>query len=227
MPAAHALREEQELNFILQTPLLMEGEIQYSFSVLGPDKLQKNYPLISELDSLGLLSTEKPSIMISKFAYVVKKPIGIFDPNEDEESKFLSFTSGGASVKKLGPGQFSFESAGKPGLKFKLTQYEDSDDISTLSRSKASRGIQAAKRLDPLFQSTTLMVFRELTEFSHSFNGATELYAYLPLNEHRTLVFGFKFISLKDYSNGSGLKQSLVDEYKGLQKILDEKKFQP
>lgn len=224
---AHALRLEPQLNFILQTPLLMEGEIQYSFSVISSENLRKQHPLISEMDSLGLLGAKGHSFMVSKFAFVVKKPLGVFDQKGDEEADFLSYLYGGAKVKRLGEGLFSYESKGQPGIKFKLARFEDSDDISTLSRSKAARGIQAAKRLDPLFQSASLMIFHELTDFNHSFNGATELFAYLPLNEYRTLVFGLKLVSLKDYSNGSSLKQSLSEEYKNLQTLLDQKKNNP
>jgi hypothetical protein len=222
----HALREEPELNFILQTSQLMEGEIQYSFKVLSPEGLKKLSPLLSELDSLGLVSSGT-SLMVSKFAFVVKKPMGIFDQKEDEEADFLSFLSGGSKVKRMGDGLFSFHTKGEPGLSYQLARFEDSDDISTLSRSKAARGIQAVKRLDPLFQSASLMIFQELTNFSHSFNGATELYAYLPLNEFRTLVFGFKLVSLKDYSNDSSLKQSLSEEYQNLQRLMNEKKTSP
>jgi len=221
-----AIRLEPEINFILQTPLLMEGEIQYSFSVLSGENLKKQYPLLSELDSIDLLSVKGSSFMISKFAFVVRKPMGVFDPKEDEETNFLSYLSG-AKVQRQGEGLFSYHLPGTPGLKYKLARFEDSDDISTLSRSKAARGIQAAKRLDPLFQSASLMSFHELTGFSHSFNGATELFAYLPLNESRTLVFGFKLVSLKDYANDSSLRQGLVEEFQSLQSLLDQFKKKP
>lgn len=221
---AYAIRLEPELNFVLQTPLLLEGEIQYSFSVLSAETIKKERPLIAELDSLELLSNKGSSFLVSKFAFVVKKPLGVFDQSEDEEAGFLSYLSGGAKVNKRGEGRYSFELQGSPGLKYSMARFEDSDDISTLSRSKAARGIQAAKRLDPLFQSASLMTFHELTEFNHSFNGATELFAYLPLNESRTLVFGFKLVALKDYSNDSNLKQGLVEEFKNIQTLINNRR---
>lgn len=219
-----AQKLEPEINFILQTPLLLEGEIQYSFSVLSSETLKKQHPLLAELDTQELLGSKKASFMLSKFALVVKKPLGIFDQKEDEEAGFLSYLSQG-KVQKVRDGVFQYHLGGEPGLKFNLARFEDSDDISTLSRSRAARGIQAAKRLDPLFQSASLMTFHELSSFSHSFNGATELFAYLPLNESRTLVFGFKLVSLKDYANDSSLRQSLLEELLNYKKLVDQKKF--
>ena len=218
-----AQKLEPEINFILRTPLLLDGEVQYSFSVLSAEALRKKYPLLSELDTLELLNSKDASFMISKFAFVVKKPLGVFDQKETDEAEFLSYLAQG-KVQKIKDGVYQYHLEGQPGLKYKLTRYEDSDDISTLSRSRAARGIQAAKRLDPLFQSASLMTFHELTDFGHSFNGATELYAYLPLNESRTLVFGFKFISLKDYANDSGLRQGLQEEIFNFKRLIDERK---
>lgn len=224
--SAKALKEEAELNFVIQTQKLLEGEIQYSFSVLSAANVRKNYPLVAELDSLDLLGQKNASIMLSKFAFVAKAPLGAFDHKEDEEAAYLASLTG-STVRRVGEARYSVTTKGAPELRYTLARFEDSDDISTLSRSKAARGIQAAKRLDPLFQSSSLMIFHELTGFSHSYNGGTELYSYLPLNEHRTLVFGMKFVSLKDYSNGSSLRQGLTDELEGMKRILDAKKPLP
>lgn len=220
--ALMAATEKKELNFTVDSEALLKGGLDYSFTVVSPATIYRDYPGFEELDSQGLLKKKGSTILLSKFAFVAHRPVGFFDDQIDNQV-FLTQLLGNVRLQRLGEGKFKVQIKNDP-TNYVLQNYVDSDDISTVSHPRVAKAILAVKRLDVLAQSASFLIFQEMTRFSVGMQGAVQVSAYIPLKENRTLIVGYRLVSVKKYANDSALKSDLAKEYQSIMKLLNRPK---
>jgi hypothetical protein len=214
--------EQKELNFRVNAEVMLKGELHFSFQVISPEGLLKLLPSMQEFDSLGLLNDRKASLLVNKFSYVVKKPVGFFDQRTLEDEKFISAVLAPARAKKISTTEFVVSVPGATPYHYRLMNYFDSDDITTASNAKIGKSVTAIKKIDVLAQSASSIFLHEMTNYSLMARGGLKLEAYIPLKEERTLVIGFQVISLQDYkANSSGLKAQTLKEFERQQALIN------
>lgn len=214
--------EQKELNFKVNAEVMLKGELHFSFQVISPDGLLKELPPVQEFDSLGILKDKKASLLVNKFSYVVKKPVGFFDQRTLEDEKYVSAVLSPAKARKLSASEFLISVPGANPYQYRLINYFDSDDITTASNSMVVKSVTAIKKMDVLVQSASSIYFHETTNYSLMARGGLKLEAYIPLKEERTLVIGFQVISLQDYkANSSDLKAQTLKEFERQRSLIN------
>lgn len=214
--------EQKVLNFKLQTERLLKGELHYSFEIISSQGLIKNHPELVDFDSLGLLKRKDASILLNKISYVVQKPVGFFDQQTSLDQNFLAHLMGSQKIQKLSESKFLVTVPGQPAFTYQLHIAFDSDDISTAHTSKIVKSIAALKKLDVLAQSSSSIIYREMTDFTLAARGGISVSSYVPLKENRTLVIAFQLISLQDYvANASELKTNTLKEFAATRNLIN------
>lgn len=210
----YALAEEQkDINFSVDTKLLMKGEVHYAQKIMSPAKFHSKYADLYDLDSLAILQEPNIKVVISKTAYIVDKPVGFFDHLNIGDEKFISHIMSKQKVKKLSENHFKINVIGDSGYSYLMNTYFDSDDISTLPNSKVVRAVTQAKKLDVISQSAATISYKEMTNYSKYFVGGIQVSSHIPINENKTLILNYSLFSVKkQFALKKILKQSLKDE---------------
>lgn len=219
-----AQTEKKDFNFEVDATVLLKGELHYSFAVLSPAGIAKDFPQMVNFDSLGLLNKKDASLLISKAAYVVNKPVGFFDQQTTQNDELITYLLGEQKVRKINESTFGVTVPGEPPLTYKLSYFYDSDDISTVKNSRGVKSVTAAKQLDVLAQSASSIIYQEMTDFNLGSLGGVMVSAYIPLKENRTLVISIKMVSLRDYANDTELKSNTVNEYVSSRRLINSYK---
>lgn len=214
--------EQKELNYKVDAEQLLKGEIHFAFRVLSPKSLRKEFPEMTELDTLGLMNKRDASLLITKASYVVNKPAGFFDQQSLDNEDYNSFILRPQKLKKIAPSTYLVTVPGPKPFTYKMQSYFDSDDITTVPNSRAVKALTAMKKVDVLSQSGSSLVYKELTHFTLSALGGVSLYSYIPLKEERTLVIFFQLLSLEDYTaNSSQLKANISNEIQATRNLIN------
>jgi hypothetical protein len=187
--------------------------------------LQK-HPEFREFDSLGLLRDKTGKFMISKSAFLVKKPIGFFDHRHMLDEAYIRHLAGDARVRKKNEQIFLIENQ-SAAPSYRQSNFFDSDDISTLDRGRIIHTVSAARKMDVMVQSATSSVVQELDQFSASFKGAVLLHSHIPIREDRTLIITYRLTSLKGEPSKSALRDGLATELKTTQQRINRFQSEP
>lgn len=212
---------QEELNFKVNVLQLMEGDIHYSFEIHDRANLLKQHPEFTGFDSLSLLHNKKNKFIISKSAWVVNKPIGFFDHQHMTDENFIRHLLNEYQVQKTHQETFR---VGQKGQRFsyRLRTFFDSDDISTLDRSRMIHTVAAAKKMDVMVQSATASVVQELDQFTEISPGAVILLSHIPLKENKTLIISYRLSALlPSHAPSKQLRDNLSQEYQKLQQRIN------
>jgi hypothetical protein len=212
----HAQSRQPLVNFKVNVLQLMEGDIHYSSEILSRKDLIQHQPDFREFDSLGLLKQKEAQFLVSKAAFVVRKPIGFFDHQHMTDESFIKHITDG-SVKKSDEETFKVTSA---GINYRLRNYFDSDDISTLARGRIIHSVAAAKKMDIMVQGAASTVIQEMDQFNTGSDGVVVLLAHLPLKENQTLIISYRLSSIKGLVQEKRIHENLLEELKRLQKNI-------
>ncbi len=213
--------KEKKLNFTIKSESLKK-DIHYSFAQGDVKVLKKRFSDIAKLDSFGFLKNLGSSVIAAKVAYVVKKPIGFFDHENLVDQRLVAKLLGDQKVDRTSPNSYHVIVPGQDKVSYKLKIYVDSDDVSTLPRSKVTESVSAFKRLDVISQSAPSISFKEMSEFSSYSWGAVSVSSYIPLKEDRTLIITYYLTSLKTRGNVKENEANLVEEFKATQTIIEK-----
>lgn len=213
--------KEKKLNFKVKAESL-KSDIHYSFAQGVAEELQTNLPEIAKLDSLGFLSNRNSSVIVSKVAYVVEKPIGFFDHENLVDEKLVSKLLGDQKIKKTSPDTFVVVIPGKKLVTYKLRVFIDSDDVSTLPQAKVTESVTAFKKLDVISQSAPAISFREMSEFSSYAWGSVVVSSYIPLKENQTLIISYYMTSLKEKGDVKKNEENIKEEFISTQQIMSK-----
>lgn len=205
--------EQKDINFSVDTNLLMKGDVHYAQKILSPTKFHSKYADLYDLDSLAMLQEPNIKVVISKTAYIVDKPVGFFDHLNVEDEKFIKHIMGKQKVKKISGNHFKIKVEGSSGYTYKMSNFFDSDDISTLPNSKVVRAVTQAKKWDVISQSAATIFYKEMTNYTKYFNGGVQVSSHIPINENKTLILNYSLFSVKkQFAIKKILKRSLKDE---------------
>lgn len=188
--------KQKDLNFTVKGEELIKGDVYYSVEVLTTKQLKKFLPVFIELDSSGFTKAKNAKLLVSKTAYVVRKPVGFFDHDKIVNEEFLNHYFGEQKVTKTEDRTFKVRIPGSTPQTYKLRTHFDSDDISTTTNSRAIRAITGAKKMDIQVQGAQSIIMREMWDFSRGSYGAVHVTAYIGLTEDKTLVIDFGLMSL-------------------------------
>lgn len=214
------VKKQTKLNFNVVGEALNE-DIHYSFAQGSASVLKKNFPHIAKLDSVGFLKEKGASVVVSKVAYVIKKPIGFFDHENLVDEKLVSELMGQQKVRKVGNDGFYVAVPGKEKLTYRLKIYVDSDDVSTLPHSRVTESITSFKKLDVISQSASSISFREMSDFSDLAWGAVMVNSFIPLKENKTLVIGYYLSALRVKGNEKQNEANLRAEFESTKMIME------
>lgn len=225
VPTYAKVVELEELHFMMDPSHLLKGDIYYTFKLLKPRMLEQKYPAVMELDSIGLLHEEDVLIPLSKFVYVVNKPVGFFDQNHIHDDLFINHIMGEQSVKKQAPNKYKVKVPGERSHTYTMRSYFDSDDISTLPNSRVIQAVTSAKKLDVLSQGASSIVFQEFVEFSRYAEGGTRVTSYIPLKENRTLIISYALTAVRTpFAKEAQLKKNLIQEVSAVKTLIESYK---
>lgn len=193
------VKEMNKLVFDLETSRLIDGEIHFSMDIVSLKKLKKKYPKLMALDTTGFSKTPQTKMILTKTAYIVKKPAGFFDHENIGSEEFTKHYMGDQKVKKLDKQSYKISVTGADSYEYQMKTFFDSDDISTLPDSKVIRAVTAVKKLDVISQSATLIIFREFSNFTKYSAGSIEVSSIIPLKENKTLIITYGLTAIKKY----------------------------
>lgn len=188
--------KQKELNFPVKGEELLKGDVHYSYSLTTKEELAGLYPDFLDLDTTGITKPSNARLLVSKAAYVVKKPTGFFDNNKVVDVTFLNHLFGEQKVSAKADGVFSVVIPGSTPQQYKMRTHFDSDDISSTKSSRAIRAITAAKGLDIQIKGASSIIVRETWDYSKGAYGAIHVTAYLTIMEDQTLVIDYGLMSL-------------------------------
>ena len=211
--------KEKRLNYKFNSELLMKGDIHYSFRLVNAKDVRGQFPVISQLDTLGMLRKPEVKILMSKVVYVINKPIGFFDHKQMVDEKFLGHLSEGSKLKALS--EESFQVKGPSSYNYGMKVYFDSDDVSTLPDAKAIKAVTAARKLDVISQSSSAVVMKEYSNFSKFQEGVVTVTSFVPLKENKTLAITYHIAAVKESSISLGLEDLFKEELSSQKILLD------
>lgn len=198
-PLCARVVEMKELPFVIDTVPLIKGDIHYAMDIVTLKKLKKKYPQLATMDTTAFTKEPKTRMVLTKAAYIVKKPAGFFDHENIGSEKFIKHYVGDQKVKKIEDNNFKISVLGVDGYDYQMKTFFDSDDISTLPNSKVIRAVTEAKKLDVISQGSTLTMFREFHHFTKYSLGASEVSSVIPLKENKTLIISYTLTAVKKY----------------------------
>lgn len=214
--------KQKDLNFNVKGEELLHGDVYYSVEVLTKKKLKKFIPAFVELDSSGFTKARNAKLLVSKTAYVVRKPVGFFDHDKVVNENFLNHYLGEQKVTKIEDRTFKVSIPGNTSQSYKLRTHFDSDDISTTTNSRAIRAITGAKKMDIQVQGAQSIIMREMWDYSRGSYGAVHVTAYIGIKGDRTLVIDYGLMSLiPPLLARETLEESISQEASAHQELLD------
>ncbi len=188
--------KQKDLNFTVKGEDLLKGDVWYSVDVMTKKQLSKILPHFLDMDTSGFTKSKNSPLLVSKSAYVLNKPIGVFDHQKAASLRYIRHLMGEQKVSELSERTFKVDIPGGNPQHYKLRMHFDSDDISTTTNSRAIRAITGAKKMDIQVQGASSIYMREMWDFSKGSNGAVHVTAYLTLKENKTLVIDYGIMSL-------------------------------
>ena len=213
--------EEKGLYYKSNTGALMGEDLQFYYTSGIPELLYKKIPETFELVPLPLLREKNVEVVLLKSTFMVNKPVGFFDHEHMTNEKFVAHMYDGQSVRKVGD-VYKLSQPGPLGHSYQIQTFFDSDDISTLPKSKASKIVATSKKLDVIAQGASATVVNEYSDFSRFYRGGTSVISYMSLKENKTLVVYYKMMVVKkDFAPESAVKESFLRELVTLKKQID------
>ncbi len=217
--------KQKDLNFTVKGEELLKGDVYYSVEVMTKKELKKILPHFLDLDTSGFTKSKNSPLLVSKTAYVVNKPIGVFDHQKAASLRYLKHLFGEQKVSEISERTFSVEIPGSTPQRYKLRTHFDSDDISATTNSRAIRAITGAKKMDIQVQGASSIIMREMWDYSRGSNGGVHVTAFLTLKENKTLVIDYGIMSLippllaretleGSISNEASAHQSLINLFR-------------
>lgn len=214
--------ERKKLNFSVDPTKLMNGDIHHALVTASPSKFTSKFPDFADLDSLYFLDSSQTKIVISKSAYIIKKPAGFFDHQTVGSESFLAHYLGDQKLSKIAENDFLITVPGKESYTYKMRTYFDSDDISTLPNSKIVRAVTQIKKLDILSQSASSTIFRDFRDFSKYSVGGIQISSIIPLKENRTLIITYSITGvLSEFAKKAPLKKSFSEEIQAQKELIE------
>jgi hypothetical protein len=216
------ISKKTSIPFQIETDKLLKGELHYAVFLHSPKFVKDKWEWSKNFDSVALLKNKDDQILMSKFAYVVNKPIGFFDHTHLTDERFIAHLMGDQKITKISETAFKVEVPGKSAHEFKMDSYYDSDDISTLSHPKTIHAVTTMKGVDTISQSATATVFKELTGYSKFSDGAVSAAYYVPLKENKTLIITYQMHAVrKAFAKKKELEKNLVDEMAAQKQLIE------
>ncbi|HXH31415.1 MAG TPA: hypothetical protein VNJ01_11425 [Bacteriovoracaceae bacterium] len=213
--------EEKSLYYKINTGALMSEDIQYYYVQGTPEDLYKKIPEAFELVALPLLREKDVVVILLKSTFMVNRPAGFFDHEHMTNEKYVSHIMAGQTVRKSGD-FYKVSVPGPYGHSFQMQTFFDSDDISTLPKSKASKIVATSKKLDVIAQGASATIVNEYSDFSRHLRGGTSVISYMSLKENKTLVVYYKMMVLKrNYADSKTIRESFLTELTVLKKQID------
>jgi hypothetical protein len=214
--------KQKDLNFNVKGEDLLKGDVYYSVAVMTKKELIKILPYFLELDTSGFTKSKNSPLLVSKTAYVVNKPIGVFDHQKASSLRYLKHLLGEQRVSEIAERTFAVEIPGSTPQKYKLRTHFDSDDISTTTNSRSIRAITGAKKMDIQVQGASSIIMREMWDYSRGSNGGIHVTAFMTLKENKTLVIDFGLMSLiPPLQARETLESSIEDEASAHQSLIN------
>lgn len=212
---------QKNLRFKVEIERLMKGEVHFAVSVLRPESLEKKYPELYDMDTLGLSTEKDVMILVGKSVQVVNKPAGFFDDQNLSSEKFVRHILGDQEVTKEKDNKFKVSVPG--GVSYKLKTFFDSDDISTLPNSRVIRAVTQAKKLDVISQGSSATMVKEMYDFSgKKVVGGVSVSSFISLKDNRTLMLTYTITALrKPIASKNQLKQNYLDETLATKELMD------
>lgn len=211
--------KEKRLNYKFNSELLMKGDIHYSYRLVDAKELKTKFPMIAQMDTLGMVKKPDIKILMSKIVYVINKPIGFFDHKQMVDEKFLGHLNEGSKLKALS--EESFKVTGPASYNYGMKVYFDSDDVSTLPDAKAIKAVTAARKLDVISQSSSAVLMKEYSNFSKFQEGVVIVTSFVPLKENKTLAITYHIAAVKDSSISLGLEDLFKEELVSQRNLLE------
>lgn len=216
------ISKKTSIPFNIETDKLLKGEVHYALFLHSPAKVKEKWEWSQKFDSVALLKGKDSAIVVSKFAYVVNKPIGFFDHTHLSDERYIAHIMGDQKVSKIDENSYKVNVAGKYAHTFNLDSYYDSDDVSTLSHPKSIHAVTTMKGVDTISQSATATVFREMTGYTNFAEGAVSASYYVPLKENKTLIITYQMHGVKKkFANKKVLEKNLVEEALAQKALLE------
>jgi hypothetical protein len=216
-----AALEQREFNFKIDAEKLLSGDVHYSYHLLSPRKTLERFPLAADLDSLSLLQERNVHIMLTKKAYVVKRPVGFYDNDHIKNKDYMKHIMGQQELREIDPVTYKVRVPGKNGHTYKIKSYFDSDDISTLPSSRIIQAVSAIKRMDVLSQSASSIILKEYTDYSDYLVGGTEISSYITLKENSTIIITYNISAVRNaFAKEESLKKGFVNEVNIVNKLI-------
>ncbi len=214
--------KQKDLNFPVKGEELLKGDVYFSVEILTRKKLEKKIPAFLELDTSGFSKGKNATLLVSKAAYVVNKPVGFFDHLKATDLKYLNHVMGEQKISSIDEKTFRVVIPGGNNQSYKLRTHFDSDDISSTENSRSIRAITGAKKMDIQVQGASSIIVREMWDFSKGSDGAIHVTAYLTLTENKTLVIDYGLMALtRPLLATETLVGSIVDEAGAQQKLIN------
>lgn len=213
--------EQRDFNFKVDAEKLLSGDVHYSYHLLPPRKLVERFPLAADLDSLSLLQERDVHIMLTKKAYVVKRPVGFYDNDHIKNIDYMKHTMGEQELREIDPVTYKVTVPGRSGHTYKMKSYFDSDDISTLPSSRIIQAVSAIKKMDVLSQSASSIILKEYTDYSDFLVGGTEISSYITLKENSTIIITYSISAVRNnYAKADSLKKGFVNEVHAVNELI-------
>jgi len=196
---------EKDLYFKPDPSILIKNKLQYALVLLSPAQLLKKFPEAIDLDSVSGLKQKKVKVLFAKTAFVVDRPIGFFDHEHMQDLKYLRHIYGEQRIDKIVDSQFNVIVPGTTEHSYQMNIFFDSDDISTLPRSKIIQGVNTARKFDVLSQGANSVIFQEFTKYTKYLHSGVNIQMFSPLKEGKTLVINYQMIFINKHYATEGI----------------------
>lgn len=209
--------EKPELNFAIDYKALSSGEIHYSFSLRQAHEIPND---IASLDTLGILNHNNARILYNKIAYIVKKPVQVFNYQQISNLSEIQRLMPHAKVKKVSERSFEVSTKGLFGYKYKLDLEYDSEIVSTANDAAVIEAIDRARRLDGVLGQPNSTIYRHIYDFSKYSNEGLSLTRHYDLDGKATLVVTTNISSVKStFAIESIIRPSFLKETETMVKL--------
>jgi hypothetical protein len=221
------LKKQKDLNFTVNTSELYQGNLHYSTALISVDKILEKYPELTQLDALNIIypKGKKIRLFLTKSAVIVNRPVGFFDNQTINDTKFIQHLWGEQKVERVSEGQFKVLVSGEGQHSYQLNSYFDSDDLSTLPNSQLNKTLGLVKKLEVLCGSATATIIHTFSDYSKYAEGSTLVRSFIPLKENKTLIISFGLMAIhKEFAKKLTLEKNFTDELKAHKELIENYK---
>jgi hypothetical protein len=144
--------------------------------------------------------------------------VGVFEHEKLMDPQYVSYIFKNHKINLIDKDTYMISNP--DGNSFKMQSFFDSENMSTLNKSKVLSAANAARELDIISEGAATMVITERTNFSKSLLGEVWISSFIPVTENRTLVITYRLLGFKKpYVKIESIKDIFLKDFETLREL--------